>query len=184
MANTGPTKNQANFIEKLRNSSPEREESLLHYLADHDKETVNDLSLQEASEAIDAMKKIKVEGDNSLSYLTGKQLSFLQSLTLDSARKGKAETFMKDRGKGGLNFLSLSEASELIELLKNTKPSDPSVSGGKMVSEKQVKFLNSLQDSDEKRDIGKKYLSGLKKKSLNELTSREASALIDLLRQG
>ncbi len=49
-------------------------------------------------------------------------------------------------------------------------------------SRKQLQFIKNLQNTDRELDNTKKFLSDLKKTSIEELTRKEASSLIDKLK--
>ena len=184
MSSSGPTKNQISFIMKLRDSSPERNEKAQAILRSAGKGRVEELSVQDASKLIDELKKIKVENEKSSTHLTGKQLSFLQTLTRDENRKVESDKYLKMHRKEDLNFLSIEEASELIELLKDVKGEVSGNISDKPASPKQVKFIKGLQETEDSMEISRDYLADIRKKSLDELTSREASVLIEKLKIG
>ncbi len=183
MSDSGPTKSQLDFITRLRNASTEREELVQAYLRENDAAGVENLSVRLASTLIEQLKKIKVEGEKSSSFITGKQLSFLQSLIRDPNRNTDCENYLSTIGKSALNLLTMEEASSLIERLKSVKREDGELTGDRPVTEKQLKYIRNLQGSGEGQETSRKYIESLKKKSLEELTSKEASGLIDRLRK-
>ncbi|MHB1708976.1 MAG: hypothetical protein ACYCT2_05830 [Thermoplasmataceae archaeon] len=183
MTDSQPTGSQFSFINRLREASPERENTFLDFLKERGKTNVTDLTMQEASELIDALKKIKVENDRSgSSYLTGKQLSYLQNLVRDPARSAESERYLKEHRKESLNFLAMDEASELIDAMRNVRVDTPENNSEKPASKKQVQFIKNLQTTDKHLEITKNYLEKLRKVSIDELTSKEASGLIDKLK--
>ncbi|MHB1708743.1 MAG: hypothetical protein ACYCT2_04625 [Thermoplasmataceae archaeon] len=183
MTEPEPTGSQLSFITRLREASPEREEAFQKLIKEKGKPSVDDLTMQEASDLIDALKKIKVENDRSgSSYLTGKQLSYLQNLVRDPARSAESDRYLKEHGKEALNFLAMDEASELIDAMRNIKTETPENNSEKPASKKQIQFIKNLQTTDKHLEITRNYLEKLRKVSIDELTSKEASGLIDKLK--
>lgn len=184
MEGTGPTKNQLMFIKKLRESSSEREEALNKFLREYKKGDVEELSIKETSQLIDELKKIKVQGDTTETdtFATGKQITFLTRLQDSDERIKATEDFLLEKGKGSVNLLSLSEASELIDTLTKLKGTDSGGSEGNAATKKQISFIRNLQKNDKGLVKTTRYLKELKKGSIEELTSREASSLIDRLK--
>ena len=182
MAESGPTANQLNLLKRLRNESQEREGIFLKFLKDSGKTSVEELSVQETSTLIDEMKKVKVGTDRSNSDLlaTGKQIDFLTRLQDTENRQIAARDYLEKHGYDAINYLKINEASELIDaLLKmpRDESSDPDTA-----SKKQLRLIKNLQSTDMQLDITKKFLSDVKKTSIEELTRKEASSLIDKLK--
>ena len=76
----------------------------------------------------------------------------------------------------------MDEASELIEKLKSMAVEKGADNSGIPVSQKQIKYIESLQKSEDKKEIARLFMVKLKKKTLDELNRKEASQLIDLLK--
>ena len=182
MVESGPTVNQLNLVKRLRNESREREEIFLKFLKDSGKASVEELSIQETSNLIDEMKKVKVETDRSNSDLlaTGKQIDFLTRLQDTEGRQIAARDYLEKHGYDAINYLKMNEASELIDMLMKMprgESSDPETA-----SKKQLRFIKNLQSTDTQLNITRKFLSDVKKTSIEELTRKEASSLIDKLK--
>jgi len=176
------TKNQLNFIKKLRESSMEREEKFKEFMKEKGKEKVEDLTIKEASELIEKLKGIKNEKDNSKEiYATGKQISFIENLQRNEKAEEITSEYLRNKDKKTVNFLTMQEASELIDKLKNISGID-NKNSIRHITEKQLEYLKNLLNTDEKRKIAFKYLSLLNKKNIEDLTSKEASVLIDKLK--
>lgn len=174
------SKKQIAFIRKLQESSPERENEVHAFLKSIEADSIDDLQQQDASRLIDRLLNIKIEGSDNDRGPTGKQISFLESLMRDEPRRKEAERQMKSLGVKNLNGLTLDQASELIEVLKSLKVE--SSRGDRLVSEKQKKFIASLIERSNGKAITGDFLSKLGKKSIDEITSAEASRLIDVLK--
>ena len=182
MTESGPTANQLNLVKRLRNESQEREEILQKYLKDKGNASLEELSFQETSGLIDELKKIKVESSGSTSdlYATGKQIGFLENLQDTDERRNAVRNYLKGHGYEAVNHLKMNEASELIDSLMKL-PRGASTNTD-TASRKQLQFIKNLQNTDRELDITKKFLSDLKKTSIEELTRKEASSLIDRLK--
>ena len=185
MADRGsaPTKKQMDFIEKLRNASTEREEAVLKFLKSKDKGNIGELTVPETSELIDKLKAIKVEGENlSAGFATGKQIGFLTNLQDTEERRAKAREFLKEHRKTSVNELSINEASELIDNLMTMPKGDRLDASELAPTTKQLKFIQNLQKTPNGSGISSSYLKKLRKAQLEELTRKEASELIELLK--
>lgn len=180
MAEGNATKNQINFIKKLRESSMEREERFKEFMNEKGKKEIDELTIKEASELIEALKSIRNEKEKN-AYATGKQISFIENLQKNEKAEQITSEFLKSRNKETVNFLTMQEASELIEQLKNI-PGMENKNAFRHITEKQIEYLKKLLNSEEKRKIAYKYLLGLNKKNIEDLTSKEASVLIDKLK--
>ena len=177
------TKNQLNFIKKLREASQEREEKLQEFLKSKGKADPGELDVPEASELIDSLKNVKVAGEAvSENYATGKQINCLSNLQDSDERREATAAFLSGHGKESINHLSMSEASELIEKLMQLRGGDSSERAVSQATSKQIKFIQNLQKSDEQIGKANDYLKKVKKGSLDELTRKEASELIELLK--
>jgi hypothetical protein len=108
---------------------------------------------------------------------TQSQLSFTRKLRNASHERDEiSQRSLKEKGK--------SDASALIDKMKNVKilGSDGETPWEEVFATgKQITFLARLQDSDERKDAAKKYLSESRKYSINALSMHEASELIDIL---
>ena len=180
---SAPTKKQMDFIEKLRNASTEREEAVLKFLKSKDKGNIGELTVPETSELIDKLKAIKVEGENlSAGFATGKQIGFLTNLQDTEERRAKARDFLKEHRKTSVNELSINEASELIDNLMTMPKGDRLDASELAPTTKQLKFIQNLQKTPNGSGISSSYLKKLRKAQLEELTRKEASELIELLK--
>ena len=183
MAETGITKNQINFIKKLQESSELREEKLQVFLKSKGKANVDELTLREASEAIDLMKKIEVKGEKSSSpEATGKQINFISKMQDSEERVESTSKYLSSHGKSSINHLTMSEASELIDSLTKIRGDPVANATVTHATKKQIQFIKNLQDTDVRLETVKNFLSGIKKKSFDELTIKEASELIERLK--
>lgn len=180
---SSPTKKQIDFINKLRGASEEREEAVSVFLKERDKRDIEELSVPETSDLIDALKKIKVEGEvMSGGYATGKQISFLTNLQDTEERRTKAKEYLDNLGKVSVNELSINEASELIDTLMKMPRGERLDASEMGPTSKQIKFIQSLARNNNGTEIVSSHLKKLKKESLEELTRKEASELIEKLK--
>ncbi len=180
---SSPTKKQIDFINKLREASGEREETVSKFLKERDKNDIQELSIPETSDLIDALKKIKVEGETlSAGFATGKQISFLTNLQDTEERRTAARDYLKNLGKDSVNELSINEASELIDTLMKMPRGERLDASEMGPTAKQIKFIQSLQKNPNGSGIVSAHLKKLKKESLEELTRKEASDLIEKLK--
>ncbi len=111
---------------------------------------------------------------------TRSQINFINKLTEQGAERLEvSEKFLKKLGKGSVSELTVQEASSLIEKLKSVKVegSDMSNSGGP--TQKQLKFIGNLQNSEERIAFTTNFLKKRGKGTYNELNLSEASSLID-----
>ncbi len=178
-----PTKKQLDFIDKLRGASPEREETVMKFLQTKEKSSISELTVPETSELIDRLKAIKVEGENiSAGFATGKQISFLTNLQDTEERRATARDFLSNLGKTSVNELSINEASELIDTLMKMPRGERLDASELAPTSKQLKFIQSLQKSPNGSAIASSFLKKIRKAMLDELTRKEASELIELLK--
>ncbi len=116
---------------------------------------------------------------------TQSQLSFTRKLRNASHERDEiSQRSLKEKGKSDASELTMQEASALIDKMKNVKilGSDGETPWEEVFATgKQITFLARLQDSDERKDAAKKYLSESRKYSINALSMHEASELIDIL---
>ena len=122
MTESGPTENQMKLVNRLREESQEREGIFQKFLRDSGKTTVDELSVQETSNLIDELKKIRVESDRNNSDLLamGKQIDFLTRLQDTEDRRIAARDFLRKHGYDAINYLKMNEASELISIIPLT----------------------------------------------------------------
>lgn len=180
---SAPTKKQLDFIEKLRGASSEREEAVMKFLKSKEKANISELSVPETSDLIDRLKTIKVEGENiSAGFATGKQISFLTNLQDTEERRSAAMKYLKNLGKASVNELAINEASELIDTLMKMPRGERLDASELAPTAKQLKFIQTLQKSPDGSGIASSYLKKLRKAQLEELTRKEASELIELLK--
>lgn len=113
------TGKQINFLSSLQDTE-EKIEIVNQYLKDRGKDSINMLSIPEASELIDRlMQSPKGERlDPSQLKATAKQVKFIKSLQKNDNSISAASKYLKDHGKTSEDELSRKEASELIEKLK------------------------------------------------------------------
>lgn len=180
---SSPTKKQIDFLNRLREASEEREEAVSQFLKDVGKGDIQELSVPETSDLIDALKKIKVEGEvMSGGYATGKQISFLTNLQDTEERRAKAKDYLDNLGKGSVNELSINEASELIDTLMKMPRGERLDASEMGPTAKQIKFIQSLAKNTNGTETVSSHLKKLRKGSLEELTRKEASELIEKLK--
>lgn len=178
-----PTKKQIDFLNRLRGASGEREEAVTVFLNEREKGDIHELSVPETSELIDILKKIKVEGEViSSGNATGKQISFLTNLQDTEERRAKVQDYLDDMGKDSINALSINEASELIDTLMKMPRGERLDSSEMGPTTKQIRFIQSLAKNSNGTGTVSAYLKKLKKESLEELTRKEASELIEKLK--
>lgn len=180
---SSPTKKQIDFLNRLREASGEREEAVSQFLKDVGKGDIQELSVPETSDLIDSLKKIKVEGETmSSGYATGKQISFLTNLQDTEERRAKAKDYLDGIGKASVNELSINEASELIDTLMKMPRGERLDASEMGPTGKQIKFIQSLAKNQNGTNTVSSYLKKVKKGSLEELTRKEASELIEKLK--
>lgn len=180
---SSPTKKQIDFINKLREASSEREETLQEFLRSREKSGVEELTVPETSDLIDALKKIKVEGEvTGGGFATGKQISFLTNLQDTEERRDAARDYLKNLGKESVNELAINEASELIDTLMHMPRGERLDASEMSPTSKQIKFIQSLQKTPNGSGTASAFLKKLGKGTLEELTRKEASELIEKLK--
>lgn len=176
------TANQEKFINRLKSESKEREEAFRKFMDQIGKTELPELTFGEASSLIDELRKVRVENPNPTNlYLTGKQLDLITRLQDSEERQKAVREYLGSHGMDAVNFLHLTEASELIDILMKIPGTQKNSTGN--ATRKQVQFIKNLQDSDVKLEITSKYLKDLGRGSIDDLTVKEASALIDRLRE-
>lgn len=180
---SAPTKKQLDFLEKLRSASSEREDAVIKFLDSKEKTGISELSVPETSELIDKLKTIKVEGEKiSSGFATGKQISFLTNLQDTEERRSTARDYLENLGKDSVNELSINEASELIDTLMKMPRGERLDASELAPTTKQLKFIQTLQKSPNGTGVASSYLKKHGKGMLEELTRKEASELIELLK--
>lgn len=115
------TGKQINFLSSLQDTA-ERQETVSRFLKEHAKDSINVLSIPEASELIDKLvQSPKGERlDATKLNATPKQVKFIKSLQKTEKSIATASKYLKDHGKGSEEELNRKEASELIEMLKSS----------------------------------------------------------------
>lgn len=183
MADSTATKNQLEFIKRLREESTDRENILKEFLNSRGKDDVKDLTVPEASELIDSLKKIKSPASENKEILaTGKQITFITNMQDTEERKNLIRSYLSEHKKETINNLSMPEASMLIDKLMQLKGGNSSSNTDNLATKKQIQFIKNLQDTDTRLKFAANYLKDLKKMSIEELTKKEASTLIEKLK--
>lgn len=182
MSNQTATKNQIEFIKKLEQASTERGTILERFLNEKKVMDVDELTIDDASKLIEELKKVKTDEDNK-SFATGKQISLLNKLQDTDERIRTTEQFLDEKQKETVNILSVHEASELIDKLMKLPSGSKPDTAGSLVTNKQLNFIKSLQNSEKRLEVTRTFLIELKKSTIDELTRSEASALIDSLKE-
>jgi len=116
---------------------------------------------------------------------TKSQMAYISRLLkTDIERNEIIEKFLLDRGKARVQELSVKEASELIDKLKSNSTGHTvnGTAGGESASEKQASFILALQTDEARKSYVNKFLEAGRKKSLQELSVKEASELISDLK--
>lgn len=116
---------------------------------------------------------------------TKSQMAYINRLLkTDMERNEIIEKFLLDRGKARVQELSVKEASELIDKLKSNSTGHTlnGMAGGESASEKQASFILALQTDEARKAYVNKFLEAGRKKSLQELSVKEASELISDLK--
>ncbi|MCW6169411.1 MAG: hypothetical protein LVQ96_07900 [Thermoplasmatales archaeon] len=182
MSNQTATKNQIEFIKKLELASTERGTILENFLNEKKVMDVDELTIDDASKLIEELKKVKTDEDNK-SFATGKQISLLNKLQDTDERIRITGQFLDEKQKETVNILSVHEASELIDKLMKLPSGTKQDTAGSLATDKQLKFVKSLQNSEKRLEVTRTFLIELKKSTIEELTRSEASALIDSLKE-
>ncbi len=182
MSESNASRSQVKLIEKLCSGNLGRRKLLQAFLKDHGITDISELALREASALIEILKKSdEGSGEGKRTPLvTEKQLQFLKKLQDSAPRRDETLDFIRAARVSSLDELSVAQASSLIDALMKLprgKASDAPISG------KQIKFIQSLIKRSENAAVLKNFLAGARKKSLDELSSGEASDLIDRLKQ-
>ncbi|MCL4356659.1 MAG: hypothetical protein M1460_02185 [Candidatus Thermoplasmatota archaeon] len=115
---------------------------------------------------------------------TRSQINFITKLREGSGeRENFIQKFLEEKAKDNISQLSVPEASSLIDSLKKIKSEGSASEGGvKTATPKQIKFIKALQNSSEKLEKSISYLKNIGKDDISELTVKEASGLIELLK--
>lgn len=179
-----PTKKQLDFIDRLRSASDEREAKFQELVGSFGKGDISELDMREASQVIETLKKIHVEGESAgPSSPTVKQLSFLQNLQDTEERIKVTGEYLKKLGAKALGNLSVQEASELIDRLMKIKGGQRLDTSGNPATGKQLNYIRKLQESDEMMKVYNKLMDKFKKSELDDLTKGEASELIEKMKE-
>ncbi|AKA49170.1 hypothetical protein IX51_08725 [uncultured archaeon] len=175
-----PTDGQIDIISTLAKESLAAKDHVSEYLLKTGKEEIEGLSMKEASQLIDELKRVsaKVLIDR---YLTPKQLIFIDQLQDTPQRRDYTNYFLKVRDKRSINSLSSSEASELIAVLKSMRPPSEGEKLDAPMTIDQIEVLNELQNTEERRAVTDRFLNQTLSKDMKELTRQEADELIGLL---
>ncbi|MGP6220376.1 hypothetical protein [Caldiplasma sukawensis] len=171
------TRSQLNFLKKLIKNNINLERKVDDFLSKKNVSSLNDLKSDDASELIEEIKKAS---ESKIGRpLTKKQREFIENLNTSPERMEITMKYLRNIKKGSVEELTLDEASNLIEELKKVNVETGRVL--KMISQKQLKYLKSLAEDSKKLEISIKFLKERNKSGFEELTSKEASELIDLL---
>lgn len=113
------TAKQRGLLLKIQDTE-ERKKAAEKFLIDHGKKDIDFLSVKEASELITELMGMKgnSSGEKRGTNATAKQIAFIKNLLANGKNPGTTEKFLKDKKKGMVEELSVTEASELIDLLK------------------------------------------------------------------
>lgn len=177
------TKNQLEYIKKLRQNGVDRNNRVLEFLRDKGKEDLDELTMQEASELIDSLRNIKgPDSEKKEIIATGKQITFITNLQDTEERKKLVSSYLSDCKKVSVNNLTMTEASALIDKLMQLKGGARPESTDSLATKKQIQYIKNLQGTETKLKFTTTYLKELKKMSIEELTKKEASALIEKLK--
>ena len=178
------TRSQKNFIDKLSEESPDKVEAVQHFLVEKGFGSIDELSVGDASVLIEKLKSTGSPANSRrVSNATKKQIAFIKNLQSSGERLEFTEKFLKEHGKGTLDEISMEEASILIDGLKNIRSGENTSSVSKPASPKQIDFIEKLQSTEREKKIVSEYLGKLKKDSIDDLSSSEASTLIEKLKQ-
>ncbi len=179
-----PTKKQLDFIDRLRSASDERENKFQELMGSFGKGDVSELDMREASQIIEDLKKIVVEGEQAGSGKpTVKQLSFLQNLQDTEERIKVTGEFLKSKGKDSLSGLSVPEASDLIDRLMKIKGGQRVDTSGNPATGKQINYIRKLQESEEMKKVYTKLMEKFRKSDISDLTKGEASEIIEKMKE-
>lgn len=175
-----PTDGQMDIISLFMEESGIAREHVSEYLHRAGKAETDELSMKEASELIDELKRVsaRILIDR---YLTPKQLIFIDQLQDTQQRRDYTGEFLSSRNKRSINSLSSSEASELIAVLKSMRPPNEGEKLDAPMTLDQIEVLNDLQNTEERRAVTDRFLNQTLGKDLKELTRQEADELIGLL---
>ncbi len=182
MASSGATKSQLSYIEKLCSDNPSRKKMLQNFLKDQEVTDVSELTVRDASIIIEKLKKLEEsnKGSRNDMSISGKQLQLIDKLQDSEPRKAETARYLRENHVASVGELSLNQASALIDALLKLPRGKPSESP---VSRKQIRFIQSLLKTGDNESISKSFLRDVRKKIIEELTSKEASELIDMLKK-
>lgn len=114
-----PTRKQLSFLQNLQDTE-ERIKLTEKYLEGKSVDSLGKLSVQEASDLIDRLMKLKggTRVDTSGNPATAKQIDYIRKLQEDSDLKKISTKLMTKFKKSDIQDLSKGEASEIIEKMK------------------------------------------------------------------
>ncbi len=175
-----PTEGQIDLISRLMEESVNANKHVTEYLSENGRGGVEELSMKEASQLIDELKKVSAKLLIER-YLTPKQLFFIDQLQDTQQKRDYTREFISQRTKKSINSLSTSEASELIAVLKSMRPPSEGEKLDAPITLDQIEMLNGLQDTEERRAVTDRFLNQILSKDMRDLTRQEADELIGLL---
>lgn len=111
------TPKQLSFIENLMrdNGRRQRAEQMMKKMK---LKSLNDLSIDDASDFIEELKAVKADSDRGSRTASSKQVKFIESLASNENLKAVLRNFLSSVNKKELSELNSSEASRIIETLK------------------------------------------------------------------
>lgn len=119
----GKTRHASNkqiaFIESLEQGESAKRE-VEAFLGKSGKKYVHELESSEASDLIDSLKPLSTGNRRTDTSIPAskKQIKYIQGLQKTAENSSRVESYVRDLNKGSIEELSISEASELITLLK------------------------------------------------------------------
>jgi hypothetical protein len=116
---------------------------------------------------------------------TAKQVEYIEKLINEETGRNEVMiSFLNAQNVSDVSDLSVRSASELIDLLRGKKMEGSSGNERttRPATPKQISYIENLQRSEESRLHVQDFLKKVRKKSLIEIDSNEASDLIDYLK--
>ncbi|MEM0158211.1 MAG: hypothetical protein QW812_01705 [Thermoplasmataceae archaeon] len=175
------SKKQVAFIDALISDSEERRGIAESYLRKIKKSDFRDLSKEEASSLITSLKSSEREDHSNSPPMTKKQNTYIEYLLRDETIRAEAQRILSLMGVTSISSLTIDQASDLIDRLKKI-PIQPGRKSRKFASRRQVSFIRSLAQAEDRKRILENYLAKKGKANLEDLYTDEASEIIDLLR--
>lgn len=176
------TTGQRKLIDRLRTDHAELSKAVKAFLAREGKDTVGDLSIDEASRLIEGLQKIRREKNiPDIIHVSKKQVALIRSLQDGEERIRITQKFLKERALSDPEELALHDASLLIDSLLAAKAGTKEERMQSPITLKQLHFISSLLSSGKKSEIFSRYMKSVKKKTPEELSRSEARNLIDIL---